>query len=158
MDQKKKIRGCANCRISRRGFLLTGGAAAAAGILAAPGALHASAASGKLRLRVVYALHAIKQPKPDWPNLGFDFAPVMERINNTLANAFPQTEFLHSTAKGPAQANNIVFKDAFSKIDGYIVVQLNTGNLVAPSIAASGKPVLFTRLQYAGTGGFLIFN
>jgi hypothetical protein len=114
--------------------------------------------SGKMRLRVVYALHAIKQPKPDWPNLGFDFAPVMEKINNALANAFPETEFLHSTATGPVQAGNILIKDAFARIDGYIVVQMNTANLVAPSIVASGKPVLFTRLQYAGTGGFLVFN
>jgi hypothetical protein len=157
MDRNKKLPGCGHCGISRRGFLLSGGAAAA-GLLAAPGTMASEKSGGKMRIRVVYALHAIKQPKPDWPNLGFDFAPVIERINNTLANAFPEIEFLHSSANGPAQAGNIVFKDAFSRIDGYIVVQLNTANLVAPSFAASGKPVLFTRFQYAGTGGFLIFN
>ena len=157
MDKKKKIPGCANCGISRRGFLWSGGTAAA-GLLAASNLKAAEKSGRKMRLRVVYALHAIKQPKPDWPNLGFDFAPVIERYNNALANAFPDIEFLHATAKGLSQANGIVFKDAFSNIDGYIVVQMNTGNLVAPSFAASGKPVLFTRFQYGGTGGFLVFN
>ena len=35
---------------------------------------------------------------------------------------------------------------------------MNTTNVVVPTFAASGKPVLFTRLQYAGTGGFLILT
>ena len=147
-------------RVSRRRFVLEGCAACAgaAGILAAAPGTAAAKAGRKMRLRVVYALHAVKQTKPDWPNLGFDFAPEMERINTALTHAFPEVEFLPVTASGPAQAERIHLHDRFSPVDGTIVVQMNTANIVAPTFAVSGKPVLFTRLQYAGTGGFLIFN
>ncbi len=155
---KKDLRsGHFNSGISRRRFMCAG-CAAAAGWLAGPKTLQAANSTGKMRIRVVYALHALKQPKPDWPNLGFDFAPVMESINNSLTNAFPDIEFLPATARGPADANKIVMGDLFSHVDGYLVYQMNTTNVVAPTFAATGKPVLFARLQYAGTGGFLTLN
>jgi len=114
--------------------------------------------NGKIRLRVVFAMHAMTQDKPDWPNLGFDFAPVLTQIKNTLTNAFPDMEFLFSTARGAAQASAILAKDLFSKIDGYIVYQMNNWKLVVQGIAATGKPVLFVDYTYGGTGGFLVFS
>ena len=120
MNKKEMPSGRLNGGVSRRRFLWGGGAAcaAAAGFWAAPPKVGAAGSGRKMRLRVVYALHALKQPKPDWPNLGFDFAPVMERINPALTNAFPDLEFLPVTASGPVQANNILLRDVFSSIDG----------------------------------------
>jgi hypothetical protein len=158
-DQLMKRRQEIFCRVdravNRRRFLLTGGAAAAG--LAGSGPA-AAARSGKMRLRVVYALHAVKQHTADWPNRGFDFAPVMERINAALAQAFPDYEFRPATASGPIQAGKIILGDVASGIDGYIVVQMNNWNLVVQPIAATGKPVLFVPFLYGGTGEFLFFN
>ena len=86
MTRRALISGCAGCGISRRGFLAAGCAACAgaAGLLASPGRLHAAPDGKKPRIRIVYSLHAEKQPGPDWPNVGFDFRPVMERVNTEL--------------------------------------------------------------------------
>jgi len=142
-------------QISRRRFLR---AVCAAGLGLNPVLGSAAKKSGKMRLRVIYVLSAVKQKSRDWPNLGFDFAPEMEKVNHALAGAFPEIEFLPVTAKGPLQAEKILLQDMFSNIDGYIVDQMNSLNLVVPFIAGSGKPVLYTHLQFAGTGGFLINN
>ncbi|UCE48502.1 MAG: twin-arginine translocation signal domain-containing protein, partial [Phycisphaerales bacterium] len=78
--------GCACCRISRRKFLA--GCAACvgtAGFLNEPKPLMA-AKKGRMRIRIIYSLHAVKQPGPDWPNIGFDFGPVMARINRSLTD------------------------------------------------------------------------
>ncbi|KPK33916.1 MAG: hypothetical protein AMJ65_19045, partial [Phycisphaerae bacterium SG8_4] len=81
---------CSGCGISRRKFL-TGCAAcvSAAGLLARPTSLTA-ANTDRMRIRVVYSLHEIKQARPDWPNIGFDFAPVMARIDADLAKGCPE--------------------------------------------------------------------
>ena len=160
MNKKQSFPGALPGERSRRRFLLEGCAACAgaAGFLASAPRVRAAGSGRKMRLRVVYALHAVKQTTPDWPNVGFDFAPEMERINTALSQAFPEVEFLPVTASGPAQAERVHLHDRLSPVDGYIVAQMNTASIVVPTFAASGKPVLFTRLQYAGTGGFLIFN
>jgi len=159
MDRDNKNSARKSFGISRRRFLLTGCAACAgAGLMTAPGIASAAKKRGKMRLRVIYVLSAVKQKSRDWPNFGFDFAPEMEKVNNALRNSFPEIEFLPGTAKGPLQAEKILLQDMFSNIDGYIVDQMNSMNMVVPSIAASGKPVLFSHLQFAGTGGFLAYN
>ncbi len=158
MKKKEKLlQGNFNA-VNRRRFILAGCAACAGA--AVPKMMRPAESRGKMRIRVVYALSAVKQATPDWPNLGFDFAPVMEKINNTLANAFPEMEFLPVTSIGPLGANNPLFRDSLSHIDGYIIYQMNSAawNLVPESIAATGKPILFTRFQYGGTGGFLVHN
>jgi hypothetical protein len=106
----------------------------------------------------VYSLHAVIQPGPDWPNVGFDFEPVMKRINTTLANRCQGFEFLPSMANGPEQAENILEQDKNSAIDGYLVYQMNCWNRVVQTIAASGKPVLYADFLYAGSGGFLVYT
>jgi hypothetical protein len=110
-----------------------------------------------MRIRIVYALHAAKQPGPDWPNVGFDFTPVMDRINGELAGRCPQFEFVSSMAAGPEQAQTILDGDASAGIDGYLVYQMNAWNQVVQTIAKSGKPVLFADFQYGGSGGFLVY-
>jgi hypothetical protein len=111
-----------------------------------------------MRLRTIYSLHAEVQPGPDWPNVGFDFRPVMNGINTALADAFPNTEFIPTLATGEEDAKRILGEDDGSNIDGYIVYQMNCWNRVVQTIAGSGKPVLYADFQYAGSGGFLVYT
>ena len=92
--------GCSGCGITRRQFLA--GCTMCAGSAALGMSLPVLAAGNenKMRIRIVYSLHAAKQPGPDWPNVGFDFEPVMKRINTTLANRCRGLEFVSSMANG----------------------------------------------------------
>jgi len=117
-----------------------------------------TAAGGeKTRIRVVYSLHAPKQPRPDWPNVGFDFKPIMTRINNALARGCPEFEFVSSMATGPEQAEKILQNDKATGIDGYFVYQMNCWYRVVQTLATSAKPVLYVDFQYGGSGGFLVY-
>src|SRR4030065_131573 len=117
-----------------------------------------AAQKDKMRIQVIYSLHAVKQPGPDWPNVGFDFEPVMKQINADLAKGCPEFEFVSSMANGPEEAKKILQEDALNGVDGYIVYQMNCWNQVVQNIAASGKPVLYVDFQYGGSGGFLVYN
>jgi hypothetical protein len=145
--------------MDRRRFLTAGGAAcvAAAG-LAAPSNLYAAEPKRRMRLRLVYSLHGPKQEVPDWPNKGFDFVPVMDRITSLLKAECPEFDYVVSLANGPDQAKQIVAEDGADAVDGYIVYQMNCWNQVVQTIAATGKPVLYADFQYAGSGGFLVYN
>lgn len=156
-----KESGCACCRMNRRRFLATGcgvACAGAAGLLPRLDSARAAAGEKRMRIRIIYSLHAPVQAQPDWPNIGFDFRPVMERVTSGLARACPQFEFSSSLAAGPEQADKILAEDASAGIDGYIVLQLNCWNRVVQTIAASGKPVLYVDFQYGGSGGFLVYT
>jgi len=160
MKSTARSLGCPGCAMSRRRFLATGCAACAgaAGVLASPRTARAAQAGGKPRIRVVYSLHAVTQPGPDWPNVGFDFAPVMERINAALTAGCPEFEFVTAMANGAEQAEKILKDDAAANIDGYVVYQLNCWNRVVQTMAASGKPVLYADFQFGGSGGFLVYT
>jgi len=160
MKTRELFSGCACCAMNRRRFLAAGCAACAgaAGLLTASRPARAADDAGKTRIRIIYSLHAVKQPGPDWPNVGFDFAPVMERINRELAQRCPGFEFVPSMANGPEQAKKIVEEDAAAKIDGYLVYQMNCWNRVVQTIAGTGKPVLYADFQFAGSGGFLVYT
>ena len=153
------VSGCACCRMNRRRFLAAGCAACAgaAGLLTSPGGVFAAQGGGKMKIRIVYSLHAAQQPGPDWPNKGFDFQPVMDRINTGLAKQCPGLEFVSSLAAGPEQAQKILDEDKSAGIDGYLVYQMNAWNQVVQTIATSGKPVLYADFQYGGSGGFLVY-
>ena len=171
--------------LSRRRFLAGCAACAgAAGIASSPkwlngfqagigpgdaGALGAS--RGVLRkgprIRIVYALHGPVQEVPDWPNKGFDFRPVMDKINAELGNRFPSYTFVPTLATGEEQAKKILEGDAADAagaasasegIDGYLVYQMNCWNRVAQTMVPSGKPVLYADFPYAGSGGFLVYT
>ena len=150
---------CVGCVITRRQFL-TGCAmcASAAALAATPQRARAVDSNSKVRIRIVYSLHAVKQPGPDWPNVGFDFGPVMKRINKVLANRCRGLEFVTSMATGPEQAKKILEQDKSGDIDGYLVYQMNCWNRVVQTIATSGKPVLYADFLYAGSGGFLVYT
>jgi hypothetical protein len=128
-----------------------------AGLLAKP-ASSMAAQKDKMHIQVIYSLHAEKQPGPDWPNVGFDFGPVMKRINAALAKRCPEFEFVSSMAKGPEEAKKILKENESGGVDGYIVYQMNCWNRVVQDIATSGKPVLYVDFQYGGSGGFLVYN
>jgi hypothetical protein len=147
----------AGCPLSRRRFL-TAASAGALGTLASTGLFQACGSGPKTRIRVIYALHAVVQPEPDWPNVGFDFQPVMDRITGTLAKGFPRWELATSMAKGPEEAQMILDADAVAPMDGYVVCQLNCWNRVVQTIAGSGKPTLYVDFQYGGSGGFLVYT
>jgi len=158
MENNNIITGCACCGISRRKFLA--GCAACvgtSGLLSKP-ATTLAAKKEKMRIQVIYSLHAVKQPGPDWPNVGFDFGPVMERINAALAKGCPEFEFVSSIANGPEEAKKILQENESGGVDGYIVYQMNCWNRVVQDIATSGKPVLYVDFQYGGSGGFLVYN
>ncbi|MCK7477301.1 MAG: hypothetical protein M0C28_07245 [Candidatus Moduliflexus flocculans] len=103
-------------------------------------------------------MHDVVQPGPDWPNVGFDFRPVMEGITGTLGRSFPRWDLRTSMAKGPEEAEKILAGDAAAPMDGYIVCQLNCWNRVVQTIAASGQPTLYVDFQYGGSGGFLVYT
>jgi L-fucose isomerase-like protein len=158
MDKRQRSSGCSGCPLSRRRFLTTAASAGALGVLAPAGLFQACSKAEKLKIRVVYALHAVVQPGPDWPNVGFDFQPVMDRITGTLARSFPRWELETSMAKGPEEAQKVLDGDAAAPMDGYIVCQLNCWNRVVQTVAGSGKPTLYVDFQYGGSGGFLVYT
>ncbi|MHB1309856.1 MAG: twin-arginine translocation signal domain-containing protein, partial [Limisphaerales bacterium] len=146
--------------MSRRHFLV--GCAACAGAFGlVPGRLAWGAGRPKtqMRIRVVYSLHQEQQAGPDWPNQGFDFRPVMQRFNDTLAKRCRNFEFVTSLATGEEQARQILEADvAAGGIDGYVVFQMNCWNRVVQTLATSGKPTLYADFQFGGSGGFLVYN
>lgn len=148
---------CVGCPLSRRRFIATA-SAGALGTLATAGLFQGCGRAEKTRVRVIYALHAVVQPEPDWPNVGFDFGPVMEGITGTLTRNFPNWDLATSMAKGPEEAEKILAADAAAPMDGYIVCQLNCWNRVVQSVAATGKPTLYVDFAYGGSGGFLVYT
>jgi len=160
MRTRQSIPGCAGCAMGRRRFLAAGCAACAgaAELLAAPRPARADEGGPKMRIRILYSLHAPVQPGPDWPNKGFDFRPVMKRIDAELAKQCAGMEFVSSMANGPQQAKKILEQDKSAGVDGYVVYQMNCWNRVVQTIAGSGKPVLYADFQYAGSGGFLVYT
>jgi hypothetical protein len=147
--------------MNRRNFLVRAGAATtgALGAFAVPDWARAAEPRRKLRIRIVYALHEEVETGPDWPNKGFDFRPVMHRINTELAQQCKGFEFVPSTANGEEQAKKLLDEDkAAGGMDGYVVYQMNCWNRVVQTIATSGKPVLYADFQFGGSGGFLVYN
>ncbi len=151
--------GCPGCGISRRRFLAASCAACAgaAELFIKPGSVQAAEDKNKMRIRIVYSLHGPQQTGPDWPNKGFDFRPVMEKITHTLTTRCKEFEFVTSMANGADQAKKILDADTSETIDGYLVYQMNCWNRVVQTMATSGKPVLYADFQYAGSGGFLVY-
>jgi len=160
MPEARTLSGCACCAVSRRRFLASGCAtcAGAAGLLAAGRPARAADGGKKPRIRILYALHAVVQPRPDWPNIGFDFQPVMDRVTSVLTDRCPGLEFVTSMANGPEEAQKILEADASADVDGYLVYQLNCWNRVVQPVAATGKPTLYADFLYAGSGGFLVYT
>lgn len=147
------------CGMNRRQFINRCAVCfGAAGLLSVPTLLAAPQPTRKTKIRVVYALHATRQDRPDWPNQGFDFAPVMAALDRNLSKHCKEFEFVTCQAAGEAQAKAILEQDKTADIDGYLVFQMNCWNRVVQPLAASGKPVLYADFQFGGSGGFLVYT
>ena len=157
--------GCGCCNFSRRSFLASGCAACAGAVGVASAVLpfanlaSADDKNGNMKIRVIFALHAPQQAVPDWPNVGFDFAPIMEKTVNTLNEKCEGVDFIASMAANAEQAQALVDEDAAAgNIDGYLVMQMNCWNHSVQQAVTSGKPVLYADFLYAGSGGFLVYT
>ena len=156
---------CGCCAHSRRAFLLNcakciGAAGAFSGIIA-PSLFATQSCTPKsaMTVRVVFALHAPVQAQPDWPNIGFDFNPVMEKIMNALNAGCPQVTFVQSMVNGVENVEQLKADDAEAgNIDGYLVVQMNCWNLAVSQLCETGKPTLYADFPYGGSGGFLVYS
>ena len=149
LSRRKFLAGCAAC-------------AGAASLAAAPrwldGASGTGPQSGKIKIRVIYALHGPQQKDPDWPNKGFDFVPVMDRINAELSRRCPDYVFIPTLSTGEEQSQKIMDGDKGGDVDGYLVYQMNCWNHVAQVMVKTGKPVLYADFQFGGSGGFLVYS
>lgn len=151
---------CGCCPLSRRSFLRKGSAACATalGALTASSVFGASEPAGQQRIRIVYVLFGPKQSRPTWPHIGFDFVPVMNRLETQLTRQCPGFQFVTSMASTEEEAKKILKDDQTANVDGYLVYQMNNWPRVVQAIATSGKPVLYADFTYAGSGGFLTYN
>lgn len=150
----------AEVKLNRRDFISACGSCAAFCALTPWGGIGIGRANpNRIKtIRIIYALHAPQQAQPDWPNVGFDFVPAMDRINAALKQHCPEFDFIPTLATGPEQAIKIVEDDRTATIDGYLVYQMNCWNQVVQTVAKTGKPVLYADFQFAGSGGFLVYS
>ena len=167
MNTKPLVPSACGCSTSRRRFLAAGcglcAASAAAGLasgLAWPAgeARAADAAPSRPRVRLVFACFTIKQNRPTWPHIGYDFAPDVERVTAALRQLCPQVEFLPTLAHGPEDAKKLLTSDQADRVDGYLVYQMNNWVQVMQTVVASGKPTLVADFLFAGSGGFLVYT
>jgi len=110
------------------------------------------------RVRLVFACWAVKQDRPTWPHIGYDFTGQIQRVTEALERFCPQVEFLPALAHSPADAQKLLAAGDADRIDGYLVYQMNNWVSVMQTIVASGKPVLVADFLYAGSGGFLRYT
>lgn len=118
--------------------------------------------NGAARVRVIFAYHTpdIVQTRPDWPNVGYDFAPAMKGMIDALESQIPDVEFVPTSCADDESAKEIVLEDEKTgEIDGYLVVQLNCWNKCILGVReATRKATLYTALPYGGDGGWLKYN
>lgn len=168
MHQERGLSGC-RCCTHRRRFLAAGCGLCVAS--AVPGlstgrasaggenqARPAEAGSKRARVRLVFACFTIKQERPTWPHIGYDFAPDMERVTAALRKLCTQVEFFPAVAHGPEDAKKLLASGERDGIDGYLVYQMNNWVQVMQTIVASGKPTLVADFSFAGSGGFLVYT
>lgn len=146
---------------SRREFITSCSACSACLAFSPMALLNSSCSSGKrdkMKIRIIYSLPGPKLTYGGWPNIGFDFKPVMENYNSAIIKQFPGIDFLPSAAAGPEDAEKILLQGKDHKIDGYIVFHMHGKSQVAPTIIGSEKPVLYVNYLYGGSGRFLTNN
>jgi hypothetical protein len=98
----------------------------------------------------------MKQDRPTWPHIGYEFAPDIRRVTDALRRLCPQVEFLPTVAHGLDDAKRLLAADEADRIDGYFVYQMNNWVDVMRPVIAAGKPTLVVDFIYAGSGGVLL--
>lgn len=166
MTTTPPVSSACQCCLSRRRFLASGCRLCAT--VAAPTLLTSLAAPARAadtpdtpspsrpRVRLVFACFSLKQERPTWPHLGYDFSPDISRVTTALQQLCPQVEFLPAAAHGPEDAQKLLASDEADRVDGYVVYQMNNWVQVMQTIVASGKPTLVADFLFAGSGGFLV--
>ena len=152
---------CGGCGHSRRDFI-TGctkylGAVGVSGLVI-PTMLTTEGCTPQrsMKVRVVFATHGSIAEEACWPNIAFDFSPVMEKYMNALTTGCPKIEFVQSMIGNAEQEKKLVEDDnARNDIDGYILVHLVCDVRVINHLVGTGKPFLYVDFLYAGGAGFL---
>lgn len=167
-SKMKMNHNCAGC--SRRDFMAKMGIMAGMGILSSdvlamlPPAVNASlipSKAGARKVRVIYAYHKDGeiQAKPDWPNVGYDFRPVMKNMTDALNLQVKGIEFVPTQCVRAADARKVVQADnANDEFVGFIFVQLNCWNSCIECFDSTSKAVFYTSLPYGGDGGWLTYT
>ena len=153
--------GCACCTSRRRFLAGACGACAsmAAGVLARPAqAARRADPQARPRVRLVFACFALKQDRPTWPHIGYDFSADIQEVTTALRRLCPEVEFLPSVCHGPEHAKKLLAADEGQRIDGYLVYQMNNWVQVMQTVVASGKPTLVADFPFSGSGGFLVYT
>jgi len=146
--------GCGLCAASAVPGLFTG----LAGAADEPRASAVKAGAGRARVRLVFACFTLKQDRPTWPHIGYDFAADIERVTSGLRRLSPQVEFVPALAHGPEDAKKLLAAGQSDRIDGYLVFQMNNWVQVMQTVVGSGKPTLVADFNFAGSGGFLVYT
>jgi len=137
---------------TRRSFLSRCGACGAAAFCAGAAAVPArAAASGKVKLRLVFT--HIPAEKPTWPNVGYDYEGRKKVLTEKLRQACPNVEFLPATAMNAEEGRRLL--DADAEVDGYLVYMLGLWTGVGRLLADAGKRCIFVDDLYGGSGEFL---
>ena len=115
--------------------------------------------TGAVKVRLVFSVWNEVQVKKTWPNVGFDFKPVMKNITDALNAAVKGVEFIPAMAQDEKTAQPILAGDsARGDIAGYMVIQMNSWPAAVYPFAATKKPLLFCSYPYSGIGGFDTYN
>jgi len=153
--------GCACCTSRRRFLAGVCGACSsmAAGLLDRPvAAAPGTSAQARPRVRLVFACFALRQDRPTWPHIGYDFSRDIQEVTQTLERLCPEVEFLPTACHGPEHAKKLLAADESQRIAGYLVYQMNNWVQVMQTVVASGKPTLVADFPFSGSGGFLVYT
>ena len=113
----------------------------------------------KVRLIFAYYRDGEIQNQPDWPNVGYDFRPVMKNIADTLNWQVKGIEFLPVHCANEADAVKVMEKDNTNdEIVGYAIVNLNGWTTCIRAWNRTEKAIFFTPLPYSGDGSWLCDN
>ena len=152
--------GC--CAHSRRDFFASCakciGAAGVFSGLAVPTILTSESCTPRrsMKVRVVFAAHSPVAEEACWPNIAFDFKPVMEKYMNAWTIGCPGIEFVQSMIANVEQEKKLVEEDnTRGDIDGYIMVHLVCDVRFIDNLIGTGKPFLYVDFLYAGGAGYL---
>ncbi len=112
-----------------------------------------------VKVRLVFSIWDEVQVRKTWPNVGFDFKPLMKNITDALNAAIKGVEFIPGMAQDDKTAKPILDDDARrGDIAGYMVIQMNSWPKGLQPFAATKKPLLFCSFPYSGIGGFDVYN
>ena len=154
-----------HCCVSRRHFLGAGcgmcAATMASGTLGDSTLFAEETAPGSVsrpRVRLVFACLAMKQEKPTWPYIGYDFTADIKRVTSALEQLCPDVELLPVVAHTPEHAKKLLAADKADRVDGYVIYQMNNWAKAMLPVIESGKPVIIADFIFAGTGGSLVYT